>query len=128
MGCGCKNHRKFMSEKIGEEVGLEGLADKEDVGAHLSYWMTKFIVKTQGDEKFYASEVRKIFDKYAETREDGTSIVPNEKVSDFQDDVAKLGETEAEDPGIRFKLAELADNLKLSMKQMFPLLDFIEEE
>ena len=117
-----------LSTIINARSVLEGLADKEDVGAHLSYWMTKFIVKTQGDEKFYASEVRKIFDKYAETREDGTSIVPNEKVSDFQADVAKLGETEAEDPGIRFKLAELADNLKLSMKQMFPLLDFIEEE
>lgn len=117
-----------LSTIINARSVLEGFADKEDIGAHLSYWMTKFIVKTQGDQEFYTAEVRKIFSKHAETREDGTCIVPNEKVSDFQADVAKLGETEAEDPGIRFKLSELADNLKLSMKQMFPLLDFIEEE
>lgn len=117
-----------LSTIINARSVLESIADREDVGAHLSYWMTRFVVKTQGDQEFYISEVRKIFNKYAEAKEDGTSIVPKEKMADFQADVAKLGETEAEDPGIRFKLAELADNLKLSMKQMFPLLDFIEEE
>ena len=109
---------------------LDSLSDREDVGAHLSYWMTKFVVKTESDHEFYASEMRKLFDKYA-TKKEGdkdTILIPTEKVAEFNAAVDSLNKTDAEDPGIRFNLSELSAELKLSMKQMYPLLDFIDED
>lgn len=109
---------------------LDSLSDREDVGAHLSYWMTKFVVKTESDHEFYASEMRKLLDKYA-TKKEGdkdTVLIPAEKIAEFNDAVEALNKTDAEDPGIRFSLSELSTELKLSMKQMYPLLDFIDEE
>lgn len=109
---------------------LDSLSDREDVGAHLSYWMTKFVVKTESDHEFYASEMRKIFEKYATKKEgdEDTLLVAADKVAEFNDAVEALNKTDAEDPGIRFNLSELSTELKLSMKQMYPLLDFIDEE
>ena len=107
---------------------LDGLSEKEDIGAHLTYWMTKFVVKTESEHNFYTSEIRKFFDKYADKKEDGTMLIPNDKVAEFNDAVERLNETDVEDPGIRFNLSELSAELKLSMKQMYPLLDFIDEE
>lgn len=109
---------------------LDSLSDREDVGAHLSYWMTKFVVKTESDHEFYASEMRKLLNRYA-TKKEGDSdtiIVPTEKIAEFNTAVDTLNKTDAEDPGIRFNLSELSAELKLSMKQMYPLLDFINEE
>lgn len=108
---------------------LDSLSDKEDVGAHLSYWMTKFVVKTGAEHEFYISEMRKLFDKFA-TKKDGedTLFIPNENVAEFNTAVEALNKTDVEDPGIRFNLSELSAELKLSMKQMYPLLDFIDEE
>lgn len=109
---------------------LDSLSDREDVGAHLSYWMTKFVVKTESDHEFYASEMRKLFDKYATKKEgdEDAILIPTEKVAEFNAAVDALNKTDAEDPGIRFNLSELSAELKLSMKQMYPLLDFIDEE
>lgn len=109
---------------------LDSLSDREDVGAHLSYWMTRFVVKTESDHEFYASEMRKLFDKYATKKEgdNDTVIIAADKVAEFNDAVEALNRTDAEDPGIRFNLSELSAELKLSMKQMYPLLDFIDEE
>lgn len=109
---------------------LDSLSDRDDVGAHLSYWMTKFVVKTGSDHEFYASEMRKLLDKYATKQggDDDTLIIPNDKVAEFNAAVEALNAADAEDPGIRFNLSELSTELKLSMKQMYPLLDFIDED
>ena len=109
---------------------LDSLSDREDVGSHLSYWMTKFVVKTEDDHKFYVSEMHKLFDKYAIKKEDNedTVLIPPGKVADFNAAVDALNKTDAEDPGIRFNLSELSTALNLSMKQMYPLLDFIDED
>lgn len=107
---------------------LDSLSEKEDIGAHLAYWMTKFVVKTENEHNFYASEMRKFFDKYADKKEDGAMLIPNDKVSEFNAAVEALNKTDVEDPGIRFNLSELSAELKLSMKQMYPLLDFIDED
>ena len=109
---------------------LDSLSDRENVGAHLSYWMTKFVVKTESDHEFYASEMRKLFEKYA-TKKDGdedTLLIAADKVAEFTDAVEALNKTDAEDPGIRCNHSELSAELKLSMKQMYPLLDFIDED
>lgn len=109
---------------------LDSISDREDVGAHLSYWMTKFVVKTASEHEFYATEMRKLIDKYAtkqESKED-TILIPNDKVAEFNAAVEALNKTDVEDPGIRFSLSELSTELKLSMKQMYPLLDFIDED
>ena len=109
---------------------LDSLSDREVVSAHLSYWMTKFVVKTESDHEFYASEMRKLFDKYATKKEgdEDTILIPAEKVAEFNAAVDSLNKTDAEDPGIRFSLSELSAGLNLSMKQMYPLLDFIDED
>ena len=109
---------------------LDSLSDREDVGAHLSYWMTKFVVKAANEHEFYATEMRKLIDKYATKQEgkDDTILIPNDKVAEFNAAVEALNKTDVEDPGIRFNLSELSAELKLSMKQMYPLLDFINED
>lgn len=109
---------------------LEGLSDRKDVGAHLSYWMTKFIIKTKGEHEFYVSEVCKLFDKYGTKKEgdEHTISVSAEKIKEFNVAIESLNKTDVEDPGIRFNLSELSSELKLSMKQIYPLLDFIDEE
>lgn len=109
---------------------LEELFEKEDICAHLSYWMTKFVAKTEGEHAFYASEMRKLFDKYAVECEsdDGSVLIPNENVAVFNAAVDELNKTDVEDPGIRFNLSELSAELRLSMKQMYTLLDFINED
>lgn len=109
---------------------FNGLSDREDIGSHLSYWMTKFVVKTESEYEFYAAEMRKIFEKYT-TKKEGDKdaiIVPTEMIDKFNAAVDTLNKTDVEDPGIRFNLSELSTEFKLSMKQMYPLLDFIDEE
>lgn len=113
---------------INARKALDSLSDREEVGAHLSYWMTKFIVKTESEYDFYASEIRKLFDKYAVKGENDTMIIQPDKIPDFNIDMETLNKTNVEDPGIRFSLSELSTELKLSMKQMYPLLDFIDED
>lgn len=109
---------------------LDSLSEREDIGAHLAYWMTKFVVKTQNEHEFYASEIRKLFEKYGTiAKEDGDTLrIPSEKVEEFNNAVEILSKTDVEEPNIRFSLSELSAELKLSMKQMYPLLDFIEED
>ena len=86
---------------------INSVAEQEVSNTHLTYWMTKFIAKTENEQKFYADEMCKIFNKYAQQNEDATMV---------------------EDPGIRFNLSELALGIKLTMKQMYQLLDFVDED
>ena len=101
--------------------------DRNDIGFHLSYWMTKFIAKTENDERFYMSELQKIIKKYAKNQ-DETLHIPEEHIDIFNSEVEKLEKTKVEDPMIRFNLSELAEELKMSMRQIYPLLDFIDED
>lgn len=109
---------------------LDGFSEKEELSAHLAYWMTKFVVRTREEHEFYVQEYNKIFLKFANLKdeEEKTYVIPTEAVSAFNLEVEKLEKTDVEDPGIRFNLSELSAELKLSMKQMYPLLDFIDEE
>ena len=107
---------------------LVSLSDREDISLHLSYWMAKFVAKTESEYNFYTIEMRKTFDKYAQKKDSGDFFIPADQVNNFNADVAKVGETNVEDPGIRFNLSELSSELKLSMKQIYPLLDFIDED
>lgn len=113
---------------VNARQALDALSDRDNIGAHLAYWMTKFIVKTKNEHDFYASEMSKLFEKYARKNSDGTFLIPAEEVDVFNSAIKILNETDVEDPGIRFSLSELSAELKLSMKQMYPLLDFIDEE
>lgn len=107
---------------------LDGLSDRENIGAHLSYWMTKFVVQTKNEHEFYAKEMQKLFEKYGKKDEGDKITIQPENIYDFQQEVVALENTDVEVPSIRFSLSELAQELKLSMKQMYPLLDFIDEE
>lgn len=107
---------------------IDGLAEKENIGVHLAYVMTKFIVATQADADFYAREMRKLFEKYGNKNDKGKITIPREKVEEFSKEAQILQETEATDPGIRFSLSEMSQELKLSMKQIYPLMDFIKDD
>lgn len=107
---------------------IDGLAEKENIGVHLAYVMTKFIVATQADADFYAREMRKLFEKYGNKNDKGEITIPHEKVEEFSKEARILQETEATDPGIRFSLSEMSQELKLSMKQIYPLMDFIKDD
>ena len=107
---------------------LENFCENENISTHLSYWMAKFIMKTQEEKVFYANEMRKLLEKYSTTNDEGQIIIPADNISSFNEDVQKLENTDVEVPNIKFALSELASGLKISMKQMYPLLDFIDEE
>lgn len=107
---------------------LDTLADNDSITARVSYWIAKFISKTQDDVKFYQHEVTKLFDKYGTKNKDGTMTVPSDVMEEFTKKVEELEATEAQDPGIRFKLSDLTGEMKISPKNMYPLLDFIDEE
>lgn len=106
---------------------LEGFSEKEDVSARLAYWMAKFMAKTEVEYNFYVAETRKLYDKYAVIEGDKLVVSP-ENVEAFKTEAEKLQKTEIEDPGIRFSLSDLSSELKLSMRQMYSLLDFIDED
>lgn len=107
---------------------LKEFSDDKNISTRLAYLMTKFIAVTETESEFYMAELRKIVNKYAKT-EDGKeeAIIPAENIEGFNKEVFELNETPISDPGIRFSLSELSENLKLSMKQMRHLLDFINE-
>lgn len=105
---------------------LDSLGDK-DINGRLSYWMTKYIAKTQTDYDFYASEIKRLYEKYGE-RENDVITIPADRIGEFNKDLDSLNNTDAEDPGIRFNLSDISAELSLSMKQMYPLLDFINED
>ncbi len=107
---------------------LNTLTNDQYVNTRLAYWMTKFVVKTQSEQDFYIQEMQKILAKYAQTNDDGNLVVAPENIEAFNTEVVELENTEVEDPGIKFALSDLSSELKLSMKQIFPLLDFIDED
>lgn len=109
---------------------LESLADRDDIGTHLSYWMAKFVIATRDEYRFYTTEMQKIINQYAQTEQAGgedTIRIPPENLENFRREVHILEETEVECPNIKFALSDIVDKLKLSMKQLYPLLDFIDE-
>lgn len=106
---------------------LDSFANKQDIGAHLAYWMTKFVVVTRGEYEFYTRSIRKIVDKYNTGEVQNSINVREEDIPMFENEIHEIESTLVEDPGIRFSLSELSKELKLSMQQMLPLLDFIDE-
>lgn len=106
---------------------LETLAD-ENISPRLAYRMTKFVTKTQGEQDFYIREVQKILQEYATQSDEGSLVVDLQNIDAFNAKIAELENTEVEDPSTRFALSDLSNELKLSMKQIFPLLDFIDED
>ena len=62
LGCGCKNHRKYMSELIGEEISIDGLANKVWSGKGNKYrsaWL-----KANGHFfKEFAKKIRRAIDE-----------------------------------------------------------------
>jgi hypothetical protein len=108
---------------------VEEIAADKKIGTHLAYWLAKFIAATQSDTDFYVAELKKIIEKYnATVHDDGGIEVGAEHRDKFLNAVEALQNTDAQDPGIRFSLSELSSELKMSLQQMYPLLDFIDEE
>ena len=107
---------------------IESLSATEGLNPHLAYWMAKFVMKTESDYSFYSEQVRGLLVKYKAEDRGGNYEIAKEDVADFNDEFGKIGEIEVEDPGVRFSLSELSNELRLSMKQIYPLMEFINEE
>lgn len=113
---------------------IANIAKDQSIGAHLAYWFAKFLDATQSDVDFYTNGLRKLFEEYEVTEnEDGGLRVGVEKpgetkaAEEFLKKVDDLQNTEARDPGIYFSLSEINSELKVTLQQMYPLLDFIKE-
>lgn len=113
---------------VGAHKVIDDLANTNEIGAHLAYWMTKFVIATQSEFEFYQESLRKLFEKYGVEKTDTGITVAEEHRDKLLEEIAKLDDTDAQDPGIRFSLAELSKELKISPKQMFYLMDFIDED
>ena len=108
---------------------INGLSENNNIGAHLAYIMTKFVITTQPDFEFYIKELRKLFEKYGKKDDETDEIVIlSENTDEFKKSVQDLQNVEVDDPKIYFSLSELSNELKLSMKQIYPLINFIKED
>ena len=112
---------------LGAKNVLESLSDREDISASLSYWMTKFVIECETEYNFYCTEMQKLIDKYKDPNAKGEVKIAEDKQAEFAAEIEKLEKMDVEAPKIRFPLSEIAGELKLSMKQIYPLMDFIEE-
>ena len=107
---------------------INNLNAREDISAKLAYWMTKLYIKTQDDADFYAGEIQKLLDKYGDKQEGGGYKIRDEHLEDFKAATKAIDDMDAEDPGVRLPLSELTSGLKLSMQQIYPLVNFIDED
>lgn len=107
---------------------LEGFSSNENISPRLSYWMTKFVIRAQPECDFYITEMRKLFDKYDCKQQGDNIVIPTDKIDEFNDDVSMLEHMDVEAPNIKFALSDLSSELKISMRKMATLLDFIDEE
>lgn len=100
----------------------------QEVGANLAYQFAKFIHETEYDAKYYSGSVSRIMNQYnVEMGADGSYVCRGD-VEAFEGEIAGLGDTDADDPGVRISLSEMSKHLKVSMKQVYPLLNFIKED
>lgn len=106
---------------------LEGLANKE-ISVRLSYWMNKFLSLTEDDEIFYQDKVKEIVDKYDATVLEQGVEVKSEYLPKFNQEIKELQDTEVQEIDIKFSLKDLSNDLKLSMKQLYPLMPYIKDE
>lgn len=106
---------------------INDFAETENISARLAYQMTKFIMSTQTEAEFYAKEMKKLFEKHGTKCDSGEVSILPENVSKFLAEAKKIEETEVDDPKIKFLLSEMLE-LKLSMKQIYPLMDFIKDD
>ena len=103
------------------------LNTNEDISSKLSYWLTKFYIKTEDDARFYSEKIQKILDEYGEKQDNGGYKIKDENLEEFQAKTKEIDDMDAEDPGVRIPLSEMTSELKLSMQQIYPLMDFIDE-
>lgn len=105
---------------------LEGFAERDNINASLAYWMMKFVMEAQAEHDFYLSSMKKIIDKYA-VEQDGDLIIPEVMVQNFREEVKELEHTDVVAPSVKLPLSDMARALQLSMKEIYPLMDFIDE-
>lgn len=113
---------------INARAALNCFADKENTPVRLAYKMAKFIATTEADHSFYAERVKKTVDQYAEKTDDESIVVPKEKIDEFNSAIESINRLDVAPPEIRFNLSEFSDALKASMKQIYPLIDFIDDD
>lgn len=106
---------------------IETVTQNTEMHAHLAYWFSKFMIKTQGEADFYIAELKKILEKYNAKVDEAEITIAAESKDDFNREVSELQNTDVETPDIRFSLDELSSEIKLSMAQIMPLMDFIDE-
>ena len=106
------------------------LGDCDNVSPKLAYQIAKFIYATQSDVDFYNTELNKLMSKYG-VRMDGDNalkIDDDASMEAFVKDLNELQAVEVSDPGIRLSLADMTRDIKLTPRQMYQLLDFVQDD
>ena len=106
---------------------IDSLADETGIGTRLAYKMTKFLIETQKEIDFYNASTKRLVAKYS-VKEDGKVSIPPENEAQIEADMKKLGESEVDEPSVRFSLTELSGELKLTMRQIYPLMPFVDDD
>ena len=115
--------------KLIEAMNVIGnLDNNNDISSKLAYMLAKFTTQSRDEYKFYFDELEKILEKYGASFEDGNYKIPKENREAFEYAVSELQGTEVSEPAIKFPLSEITKDLKLSIKQMVALLDFINDD
>ena len=104
------------------------LSTHENISTRLAYRFAKFLVCTQGEYEFYIKESEKRIKKYLADDGDGRLLIPSEKVPLFNDEMGQLNQTEVDPPNVKFRLSELATELKINIEEAMYLFDFIQED
>ena len=116
-----------LKKIIDARGAIAEFSNGEKISASICYWAMKFMVKTDSDAEFFNNKIKEIIDKYTVVNEDGKQFIPSDKSDIIEEEIEEIGNTEAEDPGIKFPLSELSKGLNLSMKQMYSLIDFVDD-
>lgn len=105
------------------------------ISSRLAYKIMKFYKSVEIEEEFYNKKRMEIVEMYAQKDDNGQPVVDNNgiiqiienKIVDANLAMMELNNTEVSIPDIKFALSEL-EELKLSVKDMYALDAFIEEE
>ena len=111
---------------------LKPLVSELIMPARTAYKFNKLFKKALSEKDFYAEELQKLIDEYAERDEAGNAIeaqdgiqLKKEFLSEFQSKLNDLWNLEVDSEGIQFTLDEL-DSVELTVEQFELLLPFME--
>ena len=106
---------------------IESFSENEDMGFGLTYLMAKFVAETQAATDSYNKDLRKVASKYGVEDEAGRFNIPESNAKACEKDLDKLQNSEVAAPAAKLPFSKMEAAPKMSMRQVYMLLDFIDE-